>query len=94
MKLLGYNENRCKFLGAVYSSPHTTSIPVILLSIIGTVLDKITMMPQNMMIDSQRRGFLYIILNSIFSNIWRWSGGYYLIKPEQSELKPEIEGYS
>lgn len=94
MKLLGYNENRCKFLGAVYSSPHTTSIPVILLSIIGTVLDKITIMPQNMMIDSQRRGFLYIILNSIFSNIWRWSGGYYLIKPEQSELKPEIEGYS
>lgn len=82
MKVLGYNHNRCNFLGAVFSSPHTTSIPVILLSIIGPVLDKIIPIPAEMPVDAQRRGYLYIILNSIFSNIWKWSGGFYLIQPE------------
>ena len=86
MKLLGYNTNRCNFMAAVFSSPHTTSIPVILLSIVGPVLDKIIPMPASMPIDAQRRGYLYIVLNSIFSNIWKWSGGFYLIQPEEEEL--------
>ena len=86
MKLLGYNNNRCNFMAAVFSSPHTTSIPVILLSIIGPVLDKIIPIPASMPVDAQRRGYLYIILNSIFSNIWKWSGGFYLIQPEEEEI--------
>ena len=86
MKLLGYNNNRCNFMAAVFSSPHTTSIPVILLSIIGPVLDKIIPIPLSMPVNGQRRGYLYIILNSIFSNIWKWSGGFYLIQPEDEDL--------
>ena len=83
MKLLGYNSTQCRFIGAIYSSPHTTSIPVILVTIIGPVLDKFIAMPTNMPFNSERRAFLYIILNSIFSNIWKWSGCYYLIEPEE-----------
>ncbi len=83
MKILGYNSSQCRFIGAIYSSPHTTSIPVILVTIIGPVLDKFIPMPINMPFNSERRAFLYIILNSIFSNIWKWSGCYYLIEPEE-----------
>ena len=83
MKILGYNSSQCRFIGAIYSSPHTTSIPVILVTIIGPVLDKFIPMPLNMPFNSERRAFLYIILNSIFSNIWKWSGCYYLIEPEE-----------
>ena len=85
MKLLGYNSSQCRFIGAIYSSPHTTSIPVILVTIIGPVLDEFIPIPTNMPVNSERRAFLYIILNSIFSNIWKWSGCYYLIEPEENE---------
>lgn len=84
MKFLGYNKSQCYFLGAIYSSPHTTSIPVILFSIIGPVLDKVIPIPENFPVSAQKRGFLYIILNSIFSNIWKWSAGYYFIQEENS----------
>lgn len=41
---------------------------------------------------AQQRGFLYIVMNSIFSNIWRWSGAYYLIEPEdENEMEKDIE---
>lgn len=91
MKVLGYNHNRCNFLGAVFSSPHTTSIPVILLTIIGPVLDKIIPIPLAMPVDAQKRGYLYIILNSIFSNIWKWSGGFYLIQPENENAEADSQ---
>lgn len=84
MKILGYNKSQCYFLGAIYSSPHTTSIPVILFSTIGPVLDKVIPMPASFPVKCQQRGYLYIILNSIFSNIWKWSVGYYFIQPEES----------
>lgn len=93
MKLLGYTENQSKFLGSIFSSPHTTSIPVILLSIIGPVLDKIIPIPKSFPINAQKRGYLYIILNSIFSNIWRWSGGYYLIQREDTLYKGSKKDY-
>lgn len=85
-KFLGYNQKQCYFLGAVYSSPHTTSIPVILFSIIGPVLDKVIPMPLELPVNSQKRGYLYIILNSIFSNIWKWSAGYYFIQKEDYDI--------
>ena len=40
-------------------------------------------MSTNISFNNERRAFLYIILNSIFSNIWKWSGCYYLIEPEE-----------
>lgn len=84
-KIQGYNSTKCKFIGATFSSPHSTSIPVILFSIIGPVLDSIIPIPAESTVDAKGRGFLYIVLNSIFSNIWRWSGIYYLVQPEFKE---------
>ena len=85
-KILGYTENQCKFIGAIFSSPNAISYPLILITTIGTVLDKIVPLPQNLPINAESRGYLYIIIGSIFSNVWRWSGGYYLIQPD-SDLK-------
>ena len=82
MKLLGYTENQSRFVGSVFSSPNAISYPLILITTIGHVLDKIMPMPESLPIIAERRGYLYIIIGSIFSNIWRWSGGYYLIEPE------------
>ena len=81
MKLLGYNSIQCRFIG-VYILYQTT-IPVILVTIIGPILDKFFAMSTNMFFNNERRAFLYIILNSIFSNIWKCSGWYYLIEPEE-----------
>ena len=82
MRIFGYNSRRAKFMGAFYSSPHTISIPLILLPNIGPVLDKVITVPADFKETAEVRGYLYIILNSIFSNIWRWSGVNYLIQPE------------
>lgn len=85
-KFLSLNPHRTKFLAAVFSTPHTTSIPVILIQVIGPVLDKILLpSPYDILGNAEKRGFLYIVLNSIFSNIWRWSGAYYLIQPDEEE---------
>ncbi len=89
MRLLGYTEKQSRFVGAIYSSPHTTSIPVILVGIIGPVLDKLTPIPSEIPLNAEQRAYLYIILNSIFANIWKWSGCYYLIQPEDEEESNE-----
>ena len=65
MKLLGYNSTQYRFIG-VYIHQQTI-IQVILITIIGPVLDKIIAMSTNMSFNNERRAFLYIILNSIFS---------------------------
>jgi len=95
MKLLGYTEKQSRFVGVIYSSPHTTSIPVILVGIIGPVLDKLTTIPAEIQLNAEQRAYLYIILNSIFANIWKWSGCYYLIQPEEEneENNQELISY-
>ena len=92
-KFLGVSYGKTRFLAAVFSTPHTTSIPVILIQVVGPVLDKIIPLRPGMLVGTaQQRGFLYIVMNSIFSNIWRWSGAYYLIEPEdEKEMKKDIE---
>ena len=92
-KFLGVSYGKTRFLAAVFSTPHTTSIPVILIQVVGPVLDKIIPLRPGMLVGTaQQRGFLYIVMNSIFSNIWRWSGAYYLIEPEdENEMKKDIE---
>ena len=92
-KFLGLSYGKTRFLAAVFSTPHTTSIPVILIQVVGPVLDKIIPLRPGMLVGTaQQRGFLYIVMNSIFSNIWRWSGAYYLIEPEdENEMEKDIE---
>ena len=81
-KLLGAKTGQARFLAAVFSTPHTTSMPVILIQVVGPVLDAIIPSRFVTMGNSEKRGLLYIVMNSVFSNIWRWSGAYYLIQPE------------
>lgn len=94
-KFLGLNSQRTKFLAAVFSTPHTTSIPVILIQVVGPILDKILRPSEaDILGNAEKRGFLYIVLNSIFSNIWRWSGAYYLIQPDEEpndQVQPLLE---
>jgi len=87
-KFLNLNENRTKFLCAVFSSPHTTSIPLLLIEVTHPVLAKISkIVPADGIMDARSRGMLYIVLNSIFANIWRWTVPYNLINPENSSEK-------
>ena len=84
-KILGLNKKQRDFLGAVFSTPHNTSIYVILVQVIGPFLD--TIFPKNPYLvgDSEKRGLLYVVINSIVANIWKWSIAYMLIEPEDEE---------
>ena len=84
-KLLGLNKYQRNFLGAVFSTPHNTSIYVILIQVIGPFLD--TIFPRNAELvgDSVKRGLLYVVINSIVANIWKWSTCYILIEPYDEE---------
>lgn len=86
---MGLNHGRSRFLAAVFSTPHTTSVPIILMQVVGPVLDMIIPNKLSTIGTAQQRGFLYIVMNSIFSNIWRWSGAYYLIEPEEDSPKDD-----
>ena len=81
-KLLRLKKGQTQFLAAVFSTPHTVSMPVILMQVVGPVLDTMISSKYAFLGNSEKRGLLYIVMNSIFSNIWRWSGAYYLIQPE------------
>ena len=35
--------------------------------------------------DSVKRGLLYVVINSICANIWKWSACYYLIEPDEDD---------
>lgn len=81
-KFLTLNNNQSCFLAAIFSTPHTTSITVILIQIIGPVLDTFIKRKSWLTGTATERAYLYIAMNSIYSNIWRWSGAYYLIESE------------
>lgn len=89
-KILKMNNNDLSFLCAVLSSPHTTSIPLILIEVFFPVLEQIPF--ANLGPNAKERGLLYIALNSIFSNCWRWSVSYNLINP--TEEKIAIDGFN
>jgi len=77
------------FLCGVMSSPHTTSLPLNLIEVLYPILKDFksgsygaiqeSLAPA---LDAKERGMLYIVLNSIFSNIWRWTVFYNLIQPK------------
>ena len=84
-RILKLDKNQHNFLGAVFSTPHNTSIYVILIQIIGPFLD--TIFPKNpeLVGDSEKRGLLFVVINSIVANIWKWSCCYALIEPDEEE---------
>ena len=81
-KFLNLNKNQSRFIAAIFSTPHTTSITVILIQILGPVLDTFIKRKSWLTGTATERAYLYIAMNSIYSNIWRWSGAYYLIENE------------
>ena len=84
-RILGLDKNQHNFLGAVFSTPHNTSIYVILIQVIGPFLDTIFPRNPNLVGDSEKRGLLYVVINSIVANIWKWSCCYALIEPDDEE---------
>lgn len=92
-RILKMNKFQHNFLGAVFSTPHNTSIYVILIQVIGPFLDTIFPRNPNIVGDSVKRGLLYVVINSICANIWKWSACYYLIEPDEDEDE-EDKNYS
>jgi predicted permease len=84
-KILKLDVRQHNFLGAVFSTPHNTSIYVILIQVIGPFLDTIFPKNPNLVGDSEKRGLLFVVINSIVANIWKWSCCYYLIEPDEEE---------
>jgi predicted permease len=82
VKILKLNKTQQNFLGALFSTPHNTSIYVILIQVIGPFLDTIFPRNPHMVGNSVKRGLLYVIINSIVANVWKWSMCYYLIEPD------------
>lgn len=82
-KILGLSKSETKFLAAVFSTPHTTSILIILMQVVGPVLDKI--IPIQGGLTAEQRGMTYVVMNAIIANLWKWSGAYYLIEPEKKK---------
>ena len=39
----------------------------------------------NLVGGSEKRGLLYVVINSIVANIWKWSRCYALIEPDEEE---------
>ena len=90
-KILKLDKNQQHFLAALFSTPHNTSIYVILIQVIGPFLDTIFPKNPNMVGSSVKRGLLYVIINSIVANIWKWSMCYYLIEPDDETENLEDE---
>ena len=84
-RILKLDLNQRNFLGAVFSTPHNTSIYVILIQVIGPFLDTIFPKNPDLVGDSEKRGLLFVVINSIVANIWKWSCCYYLIEPDEEE---------
>ena len=84
-RILKLDVNQRNFLGAVFSTPHNTSIYVILIQVIGPFLDTIFPKNPNLVGDSKKRGLLFVVINSIVANIWKWSCCYALIEPDDEE---------
>lgn len=92
-KIFKFTKSQSDFLAAIYSTPHNTSIYVILIQVMGPYLDTIIPPDKNFTGNAAKRGLLYVIINSIFSNFWRWSICYYLIEPppDDEEAIDEIK---
>ena len=77
--ILGADKRETKYLCAIFSSPNTTSLPMILIEVFSPLLETIPYDGKET-ISAKERGMLYISLTSIISNVWRWSVAYNLIE--------------
>lgn len=93
-KVLKLKKSEANLLSAVFSTPHNTSIYVILIQSLGPFLDTILPNKQNLVGTAAKRGLLYVIINSIYSNIWKWSFDYYIIGKDMEDLNEETESHS
>ena len=93
-RILKLNKYQHNFLGALFSTPHNTSIYVILIQVIGPFLDTIIPKNPNIVGDCVKRGLLYVIINSIVANIWKWSCCYYLIEPDEEDEEVDSKEYA
>ena len=93
-RILKLNKYQHNFLGALFSTPHNTSIYVILIQVIGPFLDTIIPKNPNVVGDCVKRGLLYVIINSIVANIWKWSCCYYLIEPDEEDEEVDSKEYA
>ena len=93
-RILKLNKYQHSFLGALFSTPHNTSIYVILIQVIGPFLDTIIPKNPNIVGDCVKRGLLYVIINSIVANIWKWSCCYYLIEPDEEDEEVDSKEYA
>ena len=93
-KILKLDKFQTNFLGALFSTPHNTSIYVILIQVIGPFLDTIIPKNNDIVGDCVKRGLFYVIINSIVANIWKWSCCYYLIEPDENEEELDDKNYA
>ena len=93
-KILKLDKFQTNFLGALFSTPHNTSIYVILIQVIGPFLHTIIPKNNDIVGDCVKRGLLYVIINSIVANIWKWSCCYYLIEPDENEEELDDKNYA
>ena len=73
--LIGSERNETSFIMGVMSAPDTTSYAIILIEVLAPILDKFDFKPSatGNILSSRSRGLMYIILNTIIENFWRWS---------------------
>ena len=57
-------------------------------------LDTIIPKNPNIVGDCVKRGLLYVIINSIVANIWKWSCCYYLIEPDEEDEEVDSKEYA
>ena len=72
--LIGSDCNETSFIMGLLSSPHTTSYAIVLIEVLAPIFEQFNYVPTNGIIVSARdRGLMYIIMNTIIQNLWRWS---------------------
>ncbi len=73
--LIGSNGNETAFIMGIMSAPDTTSYSIIVIELLAPLLEKIQYTPpvNGAKLSARSRGLMYIILNTVIQNFWRWS---------------------
>ena len=72
--IIGSGGNETAFIMGVMSAPDTTSYAIILVEVLSPVFEQFVYKPSSgVVISARSRGLMYIILNTIVENFWRWS---------------------
>ncbi len=72
--LIGSNGNETAFIMGLMSAPDTTSYSIIIIEVLAPLLERLHYTPGNeAKLNARSRGLMYIILNTVIQNFWRWS---------------------